>query len=121
MIHLYAASGRGRNVSAPGFVAGGGRVTILRSILQWGWTQVIPRLTFFVLAFLLVSVAIGDAVLVAYLFSKGTVDSLRPVKLLRFMVSSVNISEREKGASCNKRVSNLSPADIRTDVCLHNA
>ena len=87
-------------------------MTILRSILQWGWTQVIPRLTFFVLAFLLVSVAIGDAILVAYLFSKGSVDSLRPIKLLRFMVSSV---KREMGASCNKRFVSLelqlSPAD----------
>ena len=63
------------------------RVTLTcMSPWQWGWTHVIPRLTFFVLAFLLVSVAIGDAFLVARLFSKGRVDSLGPIKLLRFMV-----------------------------------
>lgn len=59
-------------------------------IFTWGWTHIVPRLTFFVIAFCLVSAAIGDALLVARVFNK-VVDhrGLGPIKLLRFMVGLV--------------------------------
>ena len=52
-------------------------------------TRVVPRWTFFILAVVLVSVAVGDTWYVARLFQNGAVQKMWPVKLLRFSVAGI--------------------------------
>ena len=49
--------------------------------------DLIPPITFFVMAHILVLVAVADTIYVARLFQKGNLQKLWPVQILRFLVS----------------------------------